>query len=56
MKADFNLKSLSGLGKYFKLSSKPPIFLYGEKEFLIDSNNKKFYDFACGSGLSLIHI
>ena len=54
MKADFNLKSLSGLGKYFKLSSKPPIFLYGEKEFLIASNNKKFYDFACGSGTTML--
>ena len=33
MKVNFNLKTLSGLGKYFKLSKKPPIFLYGKKDF-----------------------
>ena len=54
MKVNFNLKTLSGLGKYFKLSEKPPIFLYGKKEFLIDANKKKFYDFACGSGTTML--
>ena len=54
MKVNFNLKTLSGLGKYFKLSEKPPIFLYGKKEFLIDTNKKKFYDFACGSGTTML--
>ena len=54
MKVNFNLKTLSGLGKYFKLSKKPPIFLYGKKEFLIDTNKKKFYDFACGSGTTML--
>lgn len=54
MKSNINLRSLSGLGKYFKLSKKPPIFVYGKKEFLIDSKNKKFYDFACGSGTTLL--
>ena len=45
---------ISKLGKYFRLTSKPPLFTKAKNEFLYDSNNKKFIDLACGSGTSLL--
>jgi len=45
---------ISNLGKYFRLSSKPPLFIKAKNEFLFDSNNKKFIDLACGSGTTLL--
>lgn len=45
---------VSKLGKYFKLSSKPPLFIYGQDEFLFTANKKKFLDFSCGSGTTIL--
>ena len=47
-------KEISKLGKYFRLSSRPPVFKRANKEFLIDSNNKKYLDLACGSGTTIL--
>ncbi len=46
--------NISNLGKYFRLSKSPPIFIKGENEILIDKNNKKYLDFACGSGTTVV--
>ena len=46
--------NISRLGKYFRLSEKPPIFEKGEKEFLYDQYNKMYLDFACGSGTTFL--
>ena len=45
---------VSKLGKYFKLSSNPPLFKYGQDEFLFTANKKKFLDFSCGSGTTIL--
>ena len=46
--------NISKLGKYFRLSESPPIFIKGQNEILIDKNNKKYLDFACGSGTTVV--
>ena len=48
-----NFDYVSKLGKYFKLSSKPPMFTCGQDEFLFTAKKKKFLDFACGSGTTI---
>ena len=45
---------ISNLGKYFRLSKSPPIFVDGKNEILFDKNNNKYIDFACGSGTTVI--
>lgn len=47
-------KEVSQLGRYFRLSNSPPLFSHGKAEFLIDENKKKFLDFACGSGTTIL--
>ena len=49
-----NYKKISLLGKYFRLTKKPPIFDRGDKEFLFDQNNKTYIDLACGSGTTIL--
>ena len=46
--------NISNLGKYFRLSKSPPIFIKGQNEILIDKNNNKYLDFACGSGTTVV--
>ena len=45
---------ISNLGKYFRLTKYPPIFIGGKNEILIDKNGSKYLDFACGSGTSVL--
>ncbi len=45
---------VSNLGKYFRLSNSPPLFIDGQNEILIDTNKNKYLDFACGSGTSVV--
>jgi len=47
-------KNIANLGKYFRLSNTPPLFVKGKNEILYDTNNKKFIDLACGSGTSIL--
>lgn len=54
MKNNIKFREISRLGKYFRLSNNPPLFTYGKKEFLIDENKKKYIDFACGSGTTIL--
>ena len=49
-----NFKNIANLGKYFRLSDAPPLFIKGKNEILYDTNNKKFIDLACGSGTSVL--
>ena len=49
-----NFDYVSKLGKYFKLSGKPPLFTYGQDEFLFTAKKKKFLDFSCGSGTTIL--
>lgn len=51
-KLDYNY--VSKMGKYFRLSKKPPIFTHGKDEFLFTSNKKSFLDFSCGSGTTIL--
>ena len=45
---------ISNLGKYFRLTKYPPVFIGGKNEILIDKNGSKYLDFACGSGTSVL--
>ena len=54
MNSNNKYNNISKLGKYFRLSERPPIFEKGDKEFLFDQNNKKYLDFACGSGTTFL--
>ena len=54
MSTILKFKHISKLGKYFRLSSKPPLFIKGNNEFLFDSSKKKYLDLACGSGTTLL--
>ena len=49
MKSNTKYQNISALGKYFRLSNNPPVFSYGDREFLFDENNKKYIDLACGN-------
>ena len=49
-----SFKNISNLGKYFRLSKSPPIFIDGKNEILFDKNNNKYIDFACGSGTTVV--
>ena len=46
--------NISNLGKYFRLSKSPPIFIRGQNEILIDKKNNRYLDFACGSGTTVV--
>ena len=46
--------NISNLGKYFRLSKSPPIFIEGQNEILIDKKNNRYLDFACGSGTTVV--
>ena len=46
--------NISKLGKYFRLSKSPPIFIEVKNEILIDKKNNKYLDFACGSGTTVV--
>ena len=46
--------NISNLGKYFRLSKTPPIFIEGQNEILLDKNKNKYFDFACGSGTTVV--
>ena len=46
--------NISNLGKYFRLSKSPPIFVEGQNEILIDNKNNRYLDFACGSGTTVV--
>ena len=56
-----NFDYVSKLGKYFKLSGKPPLFTYGQDEFLFTAKKKKFSyagfepAILCSVGKCLIH-
>ena len=45
---------VSKMGKYFRLSKKPPMFTHGKDEFLFTSDKKSFLDFSCGSGTTIL--
>ena len=49
-----SLNYISKLGKYFRLSKSPPIFIDGQNEILIDINKNRYLDFACGSGTTVL--
>ena len=49
-----SFQNISNLGKYFRLSKSPPIFIDGKNEILFDKNNNKYIDFACGSGTTVV--
>lgn len=47
-------RHLSTATKTFAISDAPPLFVSGEGSWLTDTNGKRYLDFACGSGTTVL--